>query len=97
MMTLSSAVRRGVHRRATRAHEHMADKYEKRGEIIEFEPGESCTIKVPKKDRPSGATTIRTLTRVLRRRGHVRASDQAWYPPVEILGSKPQPHRPMYN
>jgi hypothetical protein len=63
-------VRRGVDKRATRAREHMANKYEKRGEIVEFEPGDYCTIKVPKKDRPSGATTMRVLARVLRRRGH---------------------------
>jgi len=48
----------------------MAYKYEKRGEIVEFEPGDYCTIKVPKKDRPSGVTTMRVLARVLRRRGH---------------------------
>ena len=69
-MTLNSVVRRGVDKRATRAREHMAYKYEKRGEIVEFEPGDYCTIKVPKKDRPSGATTMRVLARVLRRRGH---------------------------
>ena len=48
----------------------MANKYEKRGEIVEFEPGDYCTIRVPKKDRPSGATTMRILVRVLRRHGH---------------------------
>src|SRR2546421_8842481 len=55
----------------------MANKYEKRGEIVEFEPGDYCTIRVPKKDRPSGATTMRILVRVLRRRGHVRVSNQS--------------------
>jgi hypothetical protein len=48
----------------------MANKYGKRGEIVEFEPGDYCTIKVPKKDRSSGVTIIRVLARVLRRRGH---------------------------
>jgi hypothetical protein len=57
-----------VDKRAARAREHMANKYEKRGEI---EPGDCCTIMVPKKDRPSGATVMRILVRVLRRRGHI--------------------------
>jgi hypothetical protein len=48
----------------------MANQYEKRGEVIEFEAGDYCTIKVPKKDRPSDATTMRILARVLRRSGH---------------------------
>ena len=39
----------------------MANKYEKRGEIVEFEPGDYCTVMVPKKDRPSGATMMRVL------------------------------------
>jgi hypothetical protein len=30
----------------------MANQYEKRGEIVEFEAGDYCTIKVPRKDRP---------------------------------------------
>jgi IS30 family transposase len=64
------AVRRGVDKRAARARELMANKYEKRHQVIEFEIGDFCTIKVPKKDRPSGATTIRLLCRVLRRRGN---------------------------
>lgn len=63
-------VRRGVDARAARAREHMANKYEKRGEVVEFEEGDYCTIRVPKKDRPSGAATMRILARVLRRRGH---------------------------
>jgi hypothetical protein len=49
----------------------MANKYEKRGEIVEFQPGNYCTVMVPKKDRPSGATMMRVLTRVLRRHGHI--------------------------
>jgi hypothetical protein len=48
----------------------MANKYEKRHEVVEFEAGDYCTIKVPKKDRPSGAATMRVLARVLRRCGH---------------------------
>jgi len=48
----------------------MANKYEKRGETVEFEPDDCCTIRVPKKDRPSSATTMRILVRVLRRCGH---------------------------
>jgi hypothetical protein len=64
------AVRRGVDKRAARARELMANKYEKRHKITEFEIGDFCTIQVPKKDRPSGATAIRLLCRVLRRRGH---------------------------
>ena len=49
----------------------MANRYEKRGEVVEFEAGDYCTIKVPKKDRPSGAATMRILARVLRRVGHL--------------------------
>jgi hypothetical protein len=49
----------------------MADKYEKRGQIVEFEAGDYCTIKVSKKDRSSGTTLIRILARVLRRHGHL--------------------------
>jgi transposase InsO family protein len=64
------AVRRGVDARAARARQQMANQYEKRGEVVEFEPGNYCTIKVPKKDRPSGAATMRVLVRVLRRCGH---------------------------
>ncbi len=64
------AVRRGVDARAARARQQMANQYEKRGEVVEFEPGDYCTIKVPKKDRPSGAATMRVLARVLRRCGH---------------------------
>jgi hypothetical protein len=48
----------------------MTNNYEKRHEVIEFEAGDFCTIKVPKKDRPGGTTTIRLLCRVLRRRGN---------------------------
>jgi hypothetical protein len=40
----------------------MANKYEKRGEVVEFEEGDYYTIKMPKKDRPSGAITMRILT-----------------------------------
>jgi hypothetical protein len=49
----------------------MINQYEKRGEVVEFEAGDYYIIKVPKKDRPSGATTMRILTRVLRRVGHL--------------------------
>jgi hypothetical protein len=38
---------------------------------MEFEAGDYCTIKVPKKGRPSGATSMRILARVLRRYGHL--------------------------
>jgi hypothetical protein len=48
----------------------MANQYEKRGEVVEFEAGDYCTIKVPKKDRLSGATIMRILARILRRCGH---------------------------
>jgi hypothetical protein len=49
----------------------MVNKYEKRGEIVEFEAGDYYTIKVPKKDRFSGAASIRLRARVLRRSGHL--------------------------
>ena len=49
----------------------MANKYEKSGQLMEFEAGDYCTIKVPKKDRPTGATSMRILARVLRRYGHL--------------------------
>jgi hypothetical protein len=65
------AVRRGVDSRLARARQQMANQYEKRGEVVEFEAGDYCTIKVPKKDRPSGATTMRILARILRRCGHL--------------------------
>lgn len=45
-------VRGGVNARAGRARQRMANQYEKRGEIVEFEAGDYCTIKVPRKDRP---------------------------------------------
>ena len=48
----------------------MTNKYRKRCEVIEFELGDYCTIKAHKKDRPNGATMMRVLARVLRRRGH---------------------------
>src|SRR2546423_1405637 len=48
----------------------MASQYEKRGEVVEFEAGDYCTIKIPKKDRHSGAATLRVLARALRRCGH---------------------------
>jgi hypothetical protein len=65
------AVRRGVDIRAGRARQRMINQYEKRGEVVEFEAGDYYTIKVPKKDRPSGAATMRILARVLRRVGHL--------------------------
>jgi hypothetical protein len=49
----------------------MVNQYEKRGEVVEFKAGDYCTVKVPKKDRPSGATAIRILARVLRRYGYL--------------------------
>jgi hypothetical protein len=63
-------VRRGIDKRAARARQLIANKYEKRHEVVEFEAGDYYTIKVPKKDRPSGAATMRVLARVLRRYGH---------------------------
>jgi len=62
------AVRQGFNKRAARARELMANKYEKRHEVTEFEPGDYCTIQVPKKDRPSGASATHILYRVLRRK-----------------------------
>ena len=64
MTTLSSAQFGVVWMNELREQrEHMANKYEKRGEIVEFEPGDYCTVMVPKKDRPSGPPTSWTYLR----------------------------------
>ena len=62
------AVRQGFNKRAARARELMANKYEKRHEVTEFEPGDYYTIQVPKKDRPSGASATHILYKVLQRK-----------------------------
>jgi hypothetical protein len=49
----------------------MINQYEKRGEVVEFEAGDYYTVKVPKKNRPNGATAMRILARVLRRYGYL--------------------------
>ena len=49
----------------------MANKYEKRHEVTEFEADDYYTIQVSKKDRPAGTTAVRLLCRVLRRKGHL--------------------------
>jgi hypothetical protein len=49
----------------------MADKYEKRGQIVKFEAGDYCIIKISKKDRSNSTTSIRIFARVLQRHDYL--------------------------
>jgi hypothetical protein len=53
-----------VNKRVTRACEFIANKYEKHGEIIEFEEGDYYIIKIFKKNKFNNIIIIYILARV---------------------------------